>query len=100
MAKVKIELTGEVELEFDEKSKEFTEALEGYCEVIDPFGKIDDMLKHVAFSVNKFGVDKMVEGVGYVAYKYTKRPKQPYSGIVVIQTTLEFDLDLMQLEKI
>lgn len=63
-----INLSGQLTLTYNNKSKEFKEALEGYRECMYKSGNADDMLKHVAFYVTRFGTDGMVEGVGYVGY--------------------------------
>jgi len=96
MAKIKIELTGLVELTYDENSAEFKEALEGYREVIDKNGKAEDMLKHVAFYVKRFGHEGMVEGVGYVGYNGRKPTEEPNSGIMVSEDYDEFDFEIVR----
>ena len=89
-----IEITGQIELTYDENSPEFKEALEGYQEVIDKGGDKESMLKHVAFYVTRFGTDGMVEGVGYVGYNGRKPTEEPYSGIMVGEDYDEFDFDV------
>lgn len=94
MSKVKIEVTGEIELTYDEKSKEFNEALEDYRECMYKKATKEDMLKHVAFYVTRFGTDGMVEGVGYVGYNGRKPTEEPYSGIMVSEDFDEFNFEI------
>jgi hypothetical protein len=94
MSKVKIEVTGEIELTYNEQSKEFKEALEGYRKCMDKTGTKEDMLKHVAFYVTRFGTDGMVEGVGYVGYNGRKPTEEPYSGIMVSEDFDEFNFEI------
>jgi len=96
MEKIKIGLTGEVELTFDENSAEFKEALEGYKDCIERNGNKESMLKHVAFYVTRFGIDGMVEGVGYVGYNGRKPTEEPYSGIMVGEDFDEFDFEIVR----
>jgi hypothetical protein len=94
MSKTKIEITGQIELTYDEKSTEFIEALASYAEIMERGAKKDAMLKHVAFYVNRFGIDGMVEGVGYVGYNGRKPTEEPYSGIMVSEDYDEFDFEV------
>lgn len=94
MAKSIIELEGQVELTYDETSKEFKEALSAYREVIDKNGTKEDMLKHVAFHVTRFGHESMVEGVGYVGYNGRKPTEEPKSGIMVGEDYDEFNFEI------
>lgn len=89
--KTTIELTGHVELTYNDKSKEFKEALEGYRKCVNPKGDKAEMLQHVAFYVTRFGTDGMVEGVGYVGYNGRKPTEEPYSGIMVGEDYDEFE---------
>lgn len=91
MQKTTLEITGEIELSYDENSKEFKEALEGYRHSMEKNGSKESMLKHVAFHVNRFGTDTMVEGVGYVGYNGRKAEYEPDSGIMVSEDFDEFD---------
>ena len=81
-------------MEYDENSKEFKEALEGYREVIDSNGKVDDVLKHVAFYITRFGTEGLVEGVGYIGYNGKIPTEEPYSGIMVSLGYDEFQYEL------
>ena len=93
MAQITIDLTGQVDLTYDENSKEFKEALESYNDVI-ASGDAEDMLKHVAFYVTRFGTDGMIEGVGYVGYNGRKPTEEPYSGIMVGEDYDEFEFEV------
>ena len=90
-----IEITGQIELTYNENSSEFKEALEGYQELIEKEGDKESMLKHVAFNVTKFGTNEMIEGVGYVGYNGRKPTEEPYSGIMVGEYYDEFDFDVL-----
>ena len=94
MSKIEIELTGIIELTYDENSSEFKEALEGYQEVIEKGGNKENMLKYVAFYVTRFGKHGMIEGVGYVGFNGRKPSEDPYSGIMVGEDYDEFDFDV------
>lgn len=94
MAKTIIEVTGQVELTYDENSKEFKEALDGYRQCIEKNGSKESMLKHTAFYVTRFGADGMVEGVGYVGYNGRKPMEEPYSGIMVSEDFDEFNFEI------
>lgn len=94
MQKAIIDLTGQVELTYDENSQEFKEALEGYRESMERNGTKESMLKHVAFYVTRFGTDGMVEGVGYVGYNGRKPKEEPYSGIMIGEDFDEFDFEI------
>lgn len=93
ITKTKIEITGEITLEYDELSVEFQEALNDFKEVIDEDGDKNKMLKQVAFHVTRFGTESMVEGVGYVS-ENGKIKGQPFSGINVCQNYDEFDFEI------
>lgn len=78
-----IELETTFVLTYDPESKEFKDSFESYTDSIDSDATIDDMLRQVAFHVNRFGAENMVEGVGYVSVKgeLAKEKKDYYSGI-------------------
>lgn len=78
-----IEISGEINLTYDENSTEFKNALEGYKELIDERGTKERMLTHVAFCVMTFGISNLVEGVGYVGCGGILPNERPYSGIMV-----------------
>jgi len=89
-----IEITGQIELTYDENSPEFKEALESYQEAIVKKGNKVSMLKHVAFNVTRFGTDRMVDGIGYVGYNGRKPSEEPYSGIMVSEDYDEYNFDV------
>lgn len=89
-----IEVQGQVELTFDDESKEFKEALESFKDVIASDGSKEVMLRHIAFYVTRFGVDQMVEGVGYVGFNGRKPTEEPFSGIMVDEDYDEFDFHM------
>lgn len=93
MKTTQIEVTGEVELSYDENSREFKEALEAYKKCMDPNGSKDDMLKHVAFYITRFG-EVLVEGVGYVGFDGEKPHEEPFSGIMVGDGYDEFNFEI------
>ena len=83
MATSKIEVTGEIELHYDETSPEFQEALSSWNEVISD-GDANDMLLYVAGHLQTWGDHtNMIEGVGYVCLVGQEVPKEPFSGIRV-----------------
>lgn len=94
MEKTKITVTGEIELTYDENSKEFIEALESYKEGMSKRAKKEEMLQHVAFYITRFGVESMVEGVGYVGYNGRKPTEEPYSGIMVSEDYDDFTFEI------
>jgi hypothetical protein len=94
MSEIKIDVSGQIKLTYDENSKEFQEALESYNESISPNSDAEDMLKHVAFYVTRFGAEGMVEGVGYVGTNGRKPDEEPFSGIMVEDGYDEFEFDV------
>ena len=90
-----IEITGQIELTYDENSNEFKESLEGYQQVIEKGGNKESMLKHVSFYVTRFGTDGMVEGIGYVGFNGRKPTEEPYSGIMISEDYHEFDFNVL-----
>lgn len=78
---VVIEVRKEYTFNYDPNSKAFKEALAGFRESIAPKGTEESMLLHVAYHVERFGADCMVEGVGYIYEGGSK--KHPYSGISI-----------------
>jgi hypothetical protein len=94
MKTVKIELSGIIELTYDEDSPEFKESLEAYKDVMEKDGTKESMLKHVAFYITRFGIHGMVEGVGYVGYNGKKSTNKPYSGIIVGNNYDDFDFEI------
>ena len=95
MKTVKIEVSGIIELTYDENSPEFKEALEGYKDVMEREGTKESMLKHVAFYITRFGIYSMVEGVGYVGHNNQTLMGEPYSGIMVGKGFDDFDFEII-----
>lgn len=96
--KKSIECTTDIELEYDENSAEFKEALSAYRETIDPDGDVDDMLKHVCHNIIHFGANTMVEGVGYIKPSYRElydEEKELFSGITLVSDSFpRFDFEI------
>lgn len=95
MSILSILIEGRIEFRFDKNSAEFKQALEDYQACYGSESDADDMLKHVAFYITRFGIERMVEGVGYVSYNGNPA-QQPDSGITVVNTDYDdftFDID-------
>lgn len=82
MKTITLDISGSVELTYDENSPEFLEAFSDFKECVDHNATVEEMLKHVAHNVIRFGDDRMVEGVGYVGFN-GRKPDTNYSGIMV-----------------
>jgi hypothetical protein len=87
--KLKLEASTSIEFEYDQNLPEFITALKSYREAINPGGDIDEMLKHVAYNILRFGDDHFIEGVGYVAVEGSIQGA-PFSGISVNSTYNDF----------
>lgn len=75
------------EVNYDEGSPEFQEALEGYRECINSDADAKDMVKAAVWHIAKYGNNNMIEGIGYVKYNGLLFPRQlPYSGIEVTES--------------
>lgn len=93
---VRIEATGIFKFEYDPKSKLFIEALKDFNDLIAKHSTAEDMLKHVAFHINRFSIESMVEGVGYVhLLKDKSKPKEPFSGIYVHEEEPDFEFEMI-----
>ena len=78
------EITGDVDVQYDEHSAEFQEALEGYIDMIDSDGTAESMVKHVAMQMQSWGDhEHMVEAVGYVGLIGQPLPEKDYCGIQI-----------------
>lgn len=94
-----IECTTFLELDYDPETPEFKEAFDSYREIIQSDGTIEDMLKHVCHNVIHFGVDSMVEGVGYIKPNYRDlydEEKKLFSGITLVSDsfpTFDFEIE-------
>lgn len=89
-----ITATGFFTLEYNPNSKEFKEAYDSYISCMDKTASIEDMLKHVAFHINRFGADKMVEGVGHVQIAGRKKPEN-FSGITIDDDEPDFSFEIL-----
>lgn len=78
-----IKVEYEYEFIFDADSEDCKQALKDYNDCIDKGASFDDMLKHIAFYINRFGVDSLIEGVGYVWVEGKEKPKEMWCGIIV-----------------
>lgn len=79
---------------YDENSPEFKEALSSYQECIYSLGDEDDMIQHVAHNILRFGIDRMVEGVGYVKTETMEEPPENWSGITIDEEEPEFNFEI------
>jgi hypothetical protein len=81
------EFTGEVQLTYDEKSREFQDALADFRELCrEPDATETQMLQHVAQQLSEWSDhERMIEGVGYVAVEGMPVPEKYFSGITVAQ---------------
>lgn len=87
ITKRNLTVTKDYELRYDPNSKEFTEALKGYRECMEPKAREKDMIRHVILYIDRFGIGGMVEGVGWVKSAHSQLiPPNPYSGIEVIES--------------
>ena len=93
MKTTKIEITVEIELKYDENSPEFKQAFEDYRTSMDKNATVEQMLRHIAFHVTRFGVETMVECVGNVGFN-GRKPQEDYCGVMVGEDFDEFDFAL------
>lgn len=61
-----IEIRYEIELEYDPDGPEFLRALREYRESINRDAQEENMLKQIAWHVQKCGANSLIEGCGYV----------------------------------
>ncbi len=91
-----INVSGEINLKYDEDSKDFKEALASYRKSIDGRGTVKDMLEHVAAQLLKDGLDSMVEGVGFIYSPDekigSKYKDNIYAGIQLAQEDVDENL--------
>ena len=78
MKKATVSVSGSIELFYDETEIQTT--LEEYRECMDKDASLEDMLSHVLFYLNRFGSDRMVEGVGYIGLRNYAGDKVRYEG--------------------
>lgn len=84
-----IQVSGSVELSFDRNSSEFKNALASYRDHIDSFATENDMLCAIAKSVALNGINKCIEGVGFVGYTFrypNAIPENGYCGVMVVES--------------
>lgn len=84
----------EYQMQFDENSTEFKEALSSYKNIIDPEADRDTMLKNVLYNV-AVHQNYSVEGVGQIKLNGVLwNEKFPYSGIEMVPVTegCEFEI--------
>lgn len=86
-----VECTTRVRLSFDKGSKEFSQTFDDYREVIDRYASVDDMLCQVANYILKFGHDRLIEGIGYLAVD-GKPMGEPFSGIYLENGDIQYDM--------
>lgn len=94
MTKKVIDITGQIELEYDKNSPDFKESFAGYQKSIDVKGTINEMLQHVVSHILKFGPDEMVEGVGFINLPGEEMPSEVNSGITVHMDLGEFEIEV------
>lgn len=83
MKKLTIEVSGEIEVQYDENSPEFQESLSAYNELISD-GDAEAMVLHAVSQLKSWGDHyNMIEGVGYIGLIDHELPKEAYSGIQV-----------------
>lgn len=92
MKKATINLSAQICLEYDPGSEEFKESLRSYKEIVDDNGDEEKMLENIAYNVGLFGIERMVEGIGYVAYEDRNKP-DGWCGITIVDSP-DFDLCL------
>jgi hypothetical protein len=90
MQKLKMTVMADIEYDYDPDSKEFKDALAAYLEVVDKNGDINGMFEHITLNLNRWGADKMVEGVGFIGITGRPVPAKLFAGITVDSDDLEF----------
>ena len=75
---VQVEYT--FQFDYDTDSDLYKQTIKDYNEVIDKGANHYDMLKQIAWHVSKFGVERMIEGVGFISVDGTPQG-DPYCGI-------------------
>lgn len=66
MQKFKVTVEKEIIIEFDENSEDFKTLWEGYTRAIDSEADYKSFAESIASIISRYGVDEMVEGVGFV----------------------------------
>lgn len=68
MQKFKVTVEKEIIIEFDENSEDFKMLWEGYTSAIDSEADYKSFVESIASIISRYGVDEMIEGVGYVKH--------------------------------
>lgn len=83
MKKLTIEVSGEIEVQYDEQSPEFQASLLSYNEFICD-ATPEQMVRNVVSQMQSWGDHyRMVEGVGYIGLIDGEVPKEDYAGIQI-----------------
>lgn len=77
--KVRITLSTEITVQFDEKSQDFKDLLKGYNEAICDADE-EDLAKHVAEHICRYGTSEYMEGVGLVKENGEKQTNYQKEG--------------------
>lgn len=90
-----IKISKEYEFKYDENSKEFKEAYDSYKDIIDSSATKRDMIKHIAYNVDRVNIwdvtEFLIEGVGNLSYN-GKIPDN-WCGIEVIDPDPECEYE-------
>lgn len=90
----KATVTKEYTLDYNPESRQFKAALKGYKESIDRDATEQQMLAQIAYHIDRFGADGMIEGIGYLKVGKTLRGA-PYSGIELLDDEPESDIEII-----
>ncbi len=73
--------------------KKWTEAKKCYREVIKEYGNEEDALLHIQFSMDTFGDDHLIEGIGFVKIKgkIDEEKEKQWCGLDVIEDSWNWD---------
>lgn len=81
-----VNFSGSLIFQYDENSPEFKQAFSDFKEVIDSGAtSTDDMISHIAYNVARFGVENLVEGVGYVKFNGRVEDAEMYCGVELLE---------------
>lgn len=94
MKKLTIEVSGEIEVRYDEQSSEFQAALLSYNEFICD-ATPEQMVRNVVSQMQSWGDHyRMVEGVGYIGLIDHEKPKEAFSGILVSNNYADLNYEI------
>jgi hypothetical protein len=110
MKKVKVEISAEIELHYDENSQEFKNAFEGYKIIFGETNYIDDMLENITHIIAKHGCEELIEGCGYVSvngrkqFDYSTGGFKDWCGVDVVGSidlndTIDYDIEIKEVEE-